>query len=154
MWRFTKPATSWLVEFYGIDGFAKIWPAEPRDEAIPAGTVPSLWDGVAITPGSDKLPRDARRIIGIAGAVGVMLEMAKLPDVSVLVDFMSQTDWKTTGVMPGPYANYNSLRRTLTFTANYLKRRRSELLALARELIVELRNEKAAPKDGPIVFRG
>ena len=44
-----------------------------------------------------------------------------------------------TGVVPGPYANYNALRPTLAFTTNYLSRRRKELLALARELIVESR---------------
>lgn len=122
---------------YGIDGFARIRPARPSDESIPAGMVPSLWDGVAITPGSHKLPRDAQRIIGIAGAVGVMQEIGRPADVSVLVDFMSQTDWKMTGVVP---SNCGALGPVLMFTTNYLKRRRSELLALARQLIVESRS--------------
>jgi len=62
------------------------------------------------------------------------------PDVSDLVRFMSSTDWEMTGVVPGPYASYKALRPTLAFITIYLKRRRTELLALARELIVESRS--------------
>lgn len=128
------------ARIYGIDSSARIWPAAPSNGAPTAGMERALWAGVARMPPSfDKLPRDARRIIGLAGAAAVMLHLKMPPDVTSLVKFMSKPDWKLTGVVPGRYAFYDALRPTLAFTMSYLNRRRPELLALARELIVESR---------------
>lgn len=109
-----------------------IWPVDGR------------WTGCTDIPTVDTMPADQRRVIGLAGGAALITWLGVPADRFLSMNVgMSATDWRLVGLAPVAV-----LRESLAFTLTMLARERPTLLAAARKIVVESRENGKGPSDG------